>query len=426
MADVILGIQWGDEGKGKIVDNLASKYDYVVRYQGGNNAGHTIVVDGKTYTLHLLPSGILYKNCKNVLANGVVIDLGALDDEMMQFEESYTKDSGDISPLVGRLFISNKAHIILPYHILLDNANEKNRTKAIGTTGKGIGPAYADKISRCGIQIGDLFRIESLKAKIKANLDSVINRLPNEKNNPLLNLDSIMQELSGFADRFKPFITDTTLLLWDAQKSGKKILLEGAQGSMLDIDHGTYPFVTSSTTSIAGALSGTGLNASDIGEVTGVFKAYCTRVGNGEFPTELLENKLGEILQERGNEFGATTGRARRCGWLDLVALRHAVRLNGCNKLALMKIDVLDNFEYINACVKYRYHGEEIEYVPDDLDVDPVYKEFVGWAGSVRGVRKFDDLPPEAKNYINFIESYVGCKIAFISTSPERDDLIVR
>lgn len=426
MADVILGIQWGDEGKGKIVDNLASKYDYVVRYQGGNNAGHTIVVDGKTYTLHLLPSGILYKNCKNVLANGVVIDLGALDDEMVQFEESYTKDSGDISPLVGRLFISNKAHIILPYHILLDNANEKNRTKAIGTTGKGIGPAYADKISRCGIQIGDLFRIESLKAKIKANLDSVINRLPNEKNNPLLNLDSIMQELSGFADRFKPFITDTTLLLWDAQKSGKKILLEGAQGSMLDIDHGTYPFVTSSTTSIAGALSGTGLNASDIGEVTGVFKAYCTRVGNGEFPTELLENKLGEILQERGNEFGATTGRARRCGWLDLVALRHAVRLNGCNKLALMKIDVLDNFEYINACVKYRYHGEEIEYVPDDLDVDPVYKEFVGWAGSVRGVRKFDDLPPEAKNYITFIEDYVGCKIAFISTSPERDDLIVR
>ncbi|MWV63033.1 adenylosuccinate synthase [Helicobacter saguini] len=424
MADVILGIQWGDEGKGKIVDNLASKFEYVVRYQGGNNAGHTIVVDGKTYTLHLLPSGILYKNCKNVLANGVVIDLGELDMEMNQFEESFDS-KGDIaekSPLVGRLFISNKAHIILPYHILLDNANEKNRTKAIGTTGKGIGPAYADKISRCGIQIGDLYRLESLRSKIKANLDSISSRLPNNN----LNLDSIMAELSGFAARFKPFITDTTLLLWDAQKQGKKILLEGAQGSMLDIDHGTYPFVTSSTTSIAGALSGTGLNTSDIGEVIGVAKAYCTRVGNGEFPTELLENELGEKLQEKGHEFGATTGRPRRCGWLDLVALRHAVRLNGCTKLALMKIDVLDNFEYINACVKYRYHNEEIEYVPDDLDVDPIYKEFVGWAGSVRGIRKFDDLPPEAQNYINFIEDFVGCKIAYISTSPEREDLIAR
>lgn len=419
MALVIVGIQWGDEGKGKVVDKLAKGYDFVVRYQGGHNAGHTIVVNGVKYALHLIPSGILYPQCKNIIGNGVVIDLKALDFEMKQFEEMYQNSnlSHEKSPLEGKLFISDKAHIILPYHILLDKFAEQKRSKAIGTTGKGIGPAYTDKIARCGIQIGDLYNKERLQTKIQTNLENLT------AFEIAIDKDRLLNELESYAIRFKPFVTDTTRLLWQAVEENRQIMLEGAQGSMLDIDHGTYPFVTSSNTSIAGCLSGTGLNTTDIHEVVGITKAYCTRVGNGAFPTE-LQDSIGDLLREKGGEFGVTTGRSRRCGWLDLVAIKHAVRLNGCTQLALMKIDVLDGFKEVKVCIGYEYHGKTIDYMPYDLEVAPVYKSFVGWDNTV-GLREFHELPAQAQEYIAFIEEFVKCKIKFISTSPERDDLII-
>lgn len=420
MALVIMGVQWGDEGKGKIVDKLAKQYDFVVRYQGGHNAGHTIVVNGIKYALHLIPSGILYPQCKNVIGNGVVIDLKALDNEMKQFEKIYNDNASpnsNKSPLEGKLFISNKAHIILPYHIILDNLNEQKRSKAIGTTGKGIGPAYTDKIARCGIQIGDLFHKDKLRAKLQANL-TMISHL-----NISLDFESLLQELESYAIRFKPFIVDTTQLLWRAIDNGKKIMLEGAQGSMLDIDHGTYPFVTSSNTGISGCLSGTGLHTKDIQEVIGVTKAYCTRVGNGTFPTE-LHDSLGEALRKKGFEFGTTTGRSRRCGWLDLVAIKYAVRLNGCTQLALMKIDVLDGFDEVKVCIGYECNGEIIDYIPHDLEIKPIYKTFKGWDKTEK-LRHFSQLPQQAREYIAFIEEFTQCKITLISTSPERDDIIM-
>ena len=418
MADVVVGAQWGDEGKGKVVDRFAKDYDYVVRYQGGHNAGHTIVVNGVKYALHLVPSGILYPQCKNIIANGVVIDLNALLQELKELNKALNPQASDnIRLLENRLFISHKAHVILPYHVMLDNLGESKRTKTIGTTGKGIGPTYADKIARNGIQIGDLLCEEKLRVKLQANFENLAHLNLN------LDLESLVKELLDYAKIFAPFITDTTKLLWDSIKQNKKIMLEGAQGSMLDIDHGTYPFVTSSNTSIAGCLSGTGLNTRDIDEVIGITKAYCTRVGNGAFPTELLD-ETGKLLREKGFEFGTTTGRERRCGWLDLVAIKYAVRLNGCTKLALMKIDVLDGFSSVKVCVGYEYKGEVIDYVPYDLDVKPIYKSFKGW-DKTAGLRDFDSLPKEAKEYIAFIESFVDCKVGFISTSPERDDLIV-
>lgn len=418
MADVVVGVQWGDEGKGKVVDRFAKDYDYVVRYQGGHNAGHTIVVNGVKYALHLVPSGILYPQCKNIIANGVVIDPSALLHELKELNKALNPQASDnIRLLENRLFISHKAHVILPYHVMLDNLGENKRTKTIGTTGKGIGPTYADKIARNGIQIGDLLCEEKLRVKLQANFENLAHLNLN------LDLESLIKELLEYAKIFTPFIKDTTKLLWDSIAQGKKIMLEGAQGSMLDIDHGTYPFVTSSNTSIAGALSGTGLNTRDIDEVIGITKAYCTRVGNGAFPTE-LHDETGKLLRERGFEFGTTTGRERRCGWLDLVAIKYAVRLNGCTKLALMKIDVLDGFSSVKVCVGYEYKGETIDYVPYDLDVKPIYKSFKGW-DKTAGLRDFDSLPKAAKEYIAFIESFVDCKVGFISTSPERDDLIV-
>lgn len=413
MADVVLGVQWGDEGKGKVVDRIAGGYDYVVRFQGGHNAGHTIVANSKKYALHLMPSGILYPNCKTVIGNGVVIDLDALDLEMKQFE--------GISPLEGRFFISNKAHVILPYHIELDRLAESRRASlggALGTTGKGIGPAYSDKVARNGIQIGDLFNKDALRLKLQANIDA----LKESKSLPPICIESMLDKLEKLKDRFAPFIADTTQILWRAIDEGKKILLEGAQGSLLDLDHGTYPFVTSSNTSIGGVLSGTGLNARDIDSVIGVAKAYCTRVGNGSFPTE-LENQTGEMLRMRGEEFGTTTGRARRCGWLDLVALKQAIRLNGCTSLALTKLDVLDGLEEISVCVGYEYDGDEVDYLPYDRAVRPVYKKLKGWADS-HCLREISKLPSAARAYVDFIEDHTGCKVSLISTSPKREDVI--
>ncbi|MCE3037676.1 adenylosuccinate synthase [Helicobacter anatolicus] len=411
MADLIVGVQWGDEGKGKIVDNLAKNYQYVVRYQGGHNAGHTIVVENKKYALHLMPSGILYPNCKNIIGNGVVISLEALYEEMQQFPN-----------LEKRLFISDRAHIITPYHQILDSLKENHSKSAIGTTKKGIGPAYSDKISRVGFRMGEL-----------KNLDAFSNKLQNyyEELKPLETLynitfptpQEIFANIKNLQPHFLPFITDTTRLLWEALDSKQKILLEGAQGSMLDIDHGTYPFVTSSTTTAAGASSGTGIAPKELQNIIGIAKAYCTRVGNGPFPTE-ENNQTGELIGQKGFEFGTTTGRKRRCGWIDAIALKYACKINGCNQLALMKLDVLDGFSEVKICTKYQYHGQIIDYIPSDLEnVTPIYESFKGWNHTF-GIRDFKQLPIEAQNYITTLEKIIGVKISIISTSPERDDVI--
>lgn len=414
MADLVVGIQWGDEGKGKIVDALAKDYEYVVRYQGGHNAGHTIVVNGQKIALHLIPSGILYPHCKNVIGNGVVIDPSALLKELEPFEN-----------LQGRLFISDKAHIILPYHSLLDKAKEAHKKdRAIGTTGKGIGPAYTDKIARSGIRMVDLRDFGALEQKI-ANALKEMQVLQDKYNFVLPSLDSVMSGLESSAKVLLPFVCDTTQLLWRAQEGGKKILCEGAQGSMLDIDHGTYPFVTSSNTTASGACSGTGLAPRDMEQVIGIAKAYCTRVGNGVFPTEDF-GQSGEYIRQRGAEFGTTTGRARRCGWFDAVAVKYACRLNGCTSLAIMKLDVLDGLERIKVCTAYEYNGEQIAYIPTDYEnVKPIYTEFAGW-DSVAGIRDESALPSSAKAYIEFLEQFVGVKISLLSTSPDREDVITR
>ena len=412
-ADLIVGIQWGDEGKGKIVDKLALEYDLVCRSQGGHNAGHTIWVDGTKYALHLIPSGVLNPHAINVVGNGVVLSPESIIEEMVQFEN-----------LENRLFISDKAHLNLPYHALIDQAKERLKgDKAIGTTGKGIGPAYSDKINRIGHRVGELLNPTKLCQTIleyfeqnRAIFDVLEIQTPNQ--------DELLTELQGYNTKLAPFITDTTQLVWKALDEDKKILLEGAQGTMLDIDHGTYPYVTSSSTVSAGACTGLGLNPKDIGKVTGIVKAYCTRVGNGPFPTEDF-GEDGKRLGEQGHEFGTTTGRARRCGWFDAVATRYASRLNGCDELALMKLDVLDGFDEVKVCVAYELDGKEIDYLPTNLeDVKPIYKAFKGWDNSV-GARRFEDLPQSAQDYVKVIEEISKTKVGIISTSPEREDTII-
>jgi len=412
-ADLIVGIQWGDEGKGKIVDLLAQKYDVVARYQGGHNAGHTIVVDGKTHALHLIPSGILNPKAINIIGNGVVVSPEALIKEMKQFDN-----------LLGRLFVSESAHMILTFHTLIDQAKEKLRgEKAIGTTGRGIGPAYSEKIARAGFRLGELRNIETLTNRVleyfvqnKAIFEALEISLPNR--------DELTKELSEFSEKLVPFLANTTQMAWKMMDDGQKILLEGAQGTMLDIDHGTYPYVTSSSTISAGACTGLGVNPKDIGKVTGIVKAYCTRVGNGPFPTE-DHGEIGERLRKAGREFGTTTGRPRRCGWFDAVACRFASRINGCDDLSIMKLDVLDGFEEIQVCVAYELNGEVIDYMPLDLEsVKPVYKTFAGW-DKTEGIRRFEDLPVTAQEYLRALEELTKTKIGMISTSPDRNDTIL-
>jgi len=413
-ADVIVGIQWGDEGKGKIVDKLAQEYDMVCRSAGGHNAGHTIWVDGVRYALHLVPSGILNPKAINVIGNGVVLNPDSIIKEMEQF-----------SNLQDRLFISDKAHLNLPYHSLIDQAREKLKgNNAIGTTGKGIGPAYADKINRIGHRAEALLNPTKLCKDImayfsenKVIFDALKLAVPKE--------DELLEELNFYNEKLGKFITNTTNMVWKALDEDKKILLEGAQGTMLDIDHGTYPFVTSSSTVSAGACAGLGIAPKDIGIVTGIVKAYTTRVGNGFFPTEEFD-EAGGIMADVGKEIGTTTGRRRRCGWFDAVAVKYASRLNGCDQLALMKLDVLDGFETIKICVAYEVDGNIINYVPSNMEnIKPVYREINGW-DSVVGCRNFDDLPQTAKEYIQQIENLTNTKVAIVSTSPEREDTIIR
>jgi len=412
-ADLIVGIQWGDEGKGKIVDLMAQEFDAVARYQGGHNAGHTIWVDGVKYALHLIPSGILNPTALNIIGNGVVVCPEALIKEMKQFDK-----------LEGRLFVSESAHMILNYHIAIDQAKERMRgDKAIGTTGRGIGPSYSDKISRSGHRMGELKDIELLTENIMEHF--VQNEAVFKAMDIALPSKSELQaELVEYAKALLPFICNTTKMVWDLMKEGKKVLLEGAQGTLLDIDHGTYPFVTSSSTISAGACTGLGISPKDIGNITGIVKAYCTRVGNGPFPTEDFE-KDGDRLREQGHEFGTTTGRPRRCGWFDAVACKHASRINGCDQLSVMKLDVLDGFDEVKMCVAYEYEGKEIDYMPSDIEnVKPIYKSFPGW-DKTEGVQKWDDLPETAKSYLKFFEEITETRIGLVSTSPDRNDTII-
>ena len=413
-ADLIVGLQWGDEGKGKIVDMMAQEYDVVARFAGGHNAGHTIVVDSKKYALHLIPSGILNSNAVNIIGNGVVVCPTNLIKEMSQFKN-----------LEGRLWLSDKAHLILPYHQSIDKAKERIRgDKAIGTTGRGIGPAYADKISRFGHRVGELKDIDTLFEKVVEYLKQ--NRhLFDTIGIEVLDEKSLKDDLKRYRDTLLPFITDTTQMIQKNLEDGKKVLLEGAQGTMLDIDHGTYPYVTSSNTVAGGACTGMGLSPKQIGKVTGIAKAYCTRVGNGPFPSEEL-GADGECLRNQGAEYGTTTGRPRRCGWFDAVAVRYACTLNGCDQISLMKLDVLDGFREIKICTGYEFEGEIIDYIPYDLErVKPIYETLPGW-DRVRGISRYDKLPDLAKAYIDTIERVSRVKVGIISTSPDRDDTIVR
>lgn len=420
---LVVGAQWGDEGKGKVVDLLSKDAAYVARYQGGANAGHTIVIKGKQYILHLVPSGILNSEVKCVIGNGVVVDPVALVEEI-EMVESHGID------VKGRLFISHKAHLIMPYHKLLDQARESAKGgEAIGTTGRGIGPAYIDKARRIGIRIVDLLDRANFETKLRANLKEKNNLLKKIYDYAEIEAEGIIESYLDFDNRMDPYITDTTLLLNEAIDRGENVVIEGAQGALLDIDHGTYPFVTSSNPTSGGACTGLGIPPNKIDRIVGIVKAYCTRVGNGPFPTELFD-QFGEQLQKVGAEFGATTGRPRRCGWLDLVALKYSVMINGITDIALTKLDVLDNFSELKLCTDYIVGEKSLRSFPSDIDtldkVEPIYETVKGWNTSLAGIRNYDDLPQATKDYINKIEEFTGAKVSIISLSPERKDTIIR
>lgn len=416
---VLAGLQWGDEGKGKIVDLLSPEYEVVVRYQGGANAGHTLVFNGKKYVLHLIPSGIFTEGVKCVIGNGTVIDLSALLEEM----EIVKKENVETA---NRLFISKDAHLILPYHKIIDAINESGKNK-IGTTKKGIGPSYYDKYARRGIKIQNAEHPESLKEKVESNLQYLKSIFPESEELKNISSEDIITELYSQYLQIKEYVCDTQLLLNRYSEEGKNILLEGAQGALLDVDFGTYPFITSSHPTSGGASVGTGIAPNKINSVIGIFKAYTTRVGEGPFPTELF-NDDGKLIAERGNEFGATTGRPRRCGWLDLVALKYACKVNGVTKLVITKSDVLDVFSEIYACVNYRHNGAEINNFTTDCeilkDAEPVYRKFDGWITDLNEFRNFESLPENYTKYLKFIEEYTGCNITVISTGPSREQII--
>lgn len=418
---VIVGAQWGDEGKGKIVDLLSEEADIVARYQGGANAGHTIVHGTTKYVLHLIPSGILHPTTHCVIGNGVVIDPVALLDEIRMLE-------GMGINIDGRLHISHKAHLIMPYHKLLDQAREK-LAGSIGTTGRGIGPSYIDKAQRIGIRIVDLLDRTVLAEKLRTNLAEKSAILEALYDAEPLDVDRLVDETMAFDTSIDPYITDTTDLLYEAIRSGKRILAEGAQGALLDLDHGTYPFVTSSNPTSGGACTGLGIPPQSITNVLGVVKAYSTRVGNGPFPTE-LSNDVGELLRREGHEFGATTGRSRRCGWLDVPALRYSCRVNGIDEIALTKLDVLGALDEISICTGYHIDGKPVRHFPADVTtlerVTCEYLTLPGWKSDISAARSFMDLPSEARSYIATVEDLLSTPISWISTSPARSDTFRR
>jgi adenylosuccinate synthase len=419
---VVVGAQWGDEGKGKIVDLLSKDADYVVRYQGGANAGHTLEFDDKKIVLHLIPSGIFNGDATCIIGNGVVIDPFALLEEIKEVEAI----GGDIK---SRLKISSSAHVILPYHQLLDQVKEEHRgDDAIGTTGRGIGPAYVSKVSRVGIRMSDLSHPEALRKKVQDNIADINEALQHVYKHDPIEAEPIIEDLLDAAETLQPYIANTSALLHDAIEKGDEILLEGAQGSLLDVDHGTYPFVTSSCPTSGGACTGSAIPPTAINKVMGISKAYCTRVGNGPFPTELT-NEAGEKLREAGQEFGATTGRPRRCGWIDLVALKYAVRLNGMNEMTLTKLDILDDFEEIKLCTAYRIDGEETDVFPLDLPdiehIEPVFKSMPGWNESLESCDTVEEFPKTAKDYLQFIEDYLEVELTILSKGPKRSETII-
>jgi adenylosuccinate synthase len=422
-ATVILGGQWGDEGKAKVVDYLMPGHDVVIRFQGGANAGHTVVNDRGTFKFHQIPSGILYPGVIGVLGNGMVVD-------PVSFLEELNGLTGRGVEVDGRLFISSAAQVVMPQHKFLDNLLEGERKKdRIGSTGKGIGPTYSDKHRRSGMRMSDfLLPREPFHALIEEKIAEG-NRRVEIYGAPPLSKKQVAAEFMTLRDRIAPFIVDTQHLIHLWKGEGKKILLEGAQGTLLDIDHGTYPFVTSSNCTIGGALTGTGLGPRDIGTVVGIMKAYTTRVGNGPFPTE-LEDATGECLRERGGEFGTTTGRPRRCGWLDLVAARYAVMLNGFDEIALTKLDVLSGQDTIRVCVAYEVDGRRTEDFPQRADIlercTPVWEELPGWEDAPLGSGAFDSLPEAAREYVMFLERRLDVPITFVSTGPERESTIIR
>jgi adenylosuccinate synthase len=415
----VLGAQWGDEGKGKIVDLLTKYFSLVTRYQGGHNAGHTVYVNGAKFILRLIPSGILHPGVTCVIGNGVVIDPQALFTEV----DELTKNGIDVD---GRILISDKAHLILPYHRDLDLLSEARRgERKIGTTSRGIGPAYEDKIARRGIRVCDLADPQGLEQNVRDNV-TARNRLVQDST---MDWKPVLDQLLKHAERMRPMVRDVSVLLSESMRAGQSILFEGAQGTLLDIDHGTYPYVTSSNASIGGVCTGLGVPPKAIGRVLGVVKAYATRVGEGPFPTE-LSGEMGNRLRESGSEYGAVTGRPRRCGWYDAVAVRYAARINGLDGLALTKLDVLDGLESIQVCTSYQYGDRALRDFPSDVgqlaQCEPVYESMPGWSEPTKGVRRFDDLPSAARNYIEKLEEVSGVRASIISTGSERDDTIVR
>ena len=421
-AIVIIGAQWGDEGKGKATDLLGSRIDYVVKFNGGNNAGHTVVVGDEKYALHLLPSGILTPGVVPVIANGVVIDIEVLFNELTALKSRGV----DIS----RLLVSSNAHVITQYHRTLDKVTERFLGKRqIGTTGRGIGPAYADKINRVGIRIQDLFDENILRQKVEGALHQKNHLLVKIYNRRAIAADEIVDDLLSYADRLRPMVADTSLELHRALEAGKTILFEGGQATMLDVDHGTYPFVTSSNSTSGGAATGSGIAPNKIDRVIGIVKAYTTRVGAGPFPTE-LHDESGEFLRSKGFEFGTTTGRPRRTGWYDAPIARYAARINGVTDFVMTKLDVLTGLETIPVCVAYEVDGVRVEEVPasqsDFHHAKPIYEEFPGWSEDISGARTFDDLPKNAQDYVLAIEAMSGSRISAIGVGPDREAIVVR
>jgi len=420
-AVVLLGAQWGDEGKGKATDLLGDQVDYVVRYQGGNNAGHTVVIGDQKYALHLLPSGILSPNVIPVIGNGVVIDPAVLLTEIKGLNERGINTS--------KLKISTNAHLITPYHRTIDKVSERFLGKSkIGTTGRGIGPAYADKINRIGIRVQDLFDQSILKQKVEAALHDKNQILVKVFNRKGITVEEVIDEYLGYAEILKPYVTDTSLLLDQALQQGKVVLLEGSQGTLLDVDHGTYPFVTSSNPTAGGASTGSGIGPTKITRVIGILKAYTTRVGSGPFPTELFDED-GEALRKIGGEVGVTTGRNRRCGWFDAPIARYAVRVNGLTDFFLTKLDVLTGWEKIPVCVAYEIDGKRVEELPasqsDFHHAKPIYEYLPGWKENISKARTVADLPKNAQEYVKFLEKISGAPMSAIGVGPGRDETIV-
>jgi len=421
---VVVGTQWGDEGKGKIVDILTRYADCIVRFQGGNNAGHTLVVDGKKFIFHIIPSGILYEDKVCMIGNGVIIDPAVLLTEMDELAEKGLQ----VTP--QRLMISENAHLIMPYHQSLDHAREASLAagKKIGTTGRGIGPCYMDKVGRVGIKAGDLLDDDLFRERLQVNIEEKNFLLTRKYNAEPASFDAIYAAFQQFAERLIPFIGNVSVALDKARKGGRNILFEGAQGTQLDIDHGTYPFVTSSNTIAGNACNGSGFGPAHIDSVIGILKAYTTRVGEGPFPTELVDG-IGDELQRKGGEFGATTGRKRRCGWLDGVVAADAARLNGLTGLALTKLDVLSGHPILKMATEYELNGKRLSSMPCNIKqaaaVKPVYEDLAGWEEDISGIREFADLPVKTRDYIKRIEDYTGVETVIVSVGPDRDETML-